>query len=228
MAEGTQPCRVCRTGRLEPFAELDGKVYRRCRACDAVMLDAAHFPGAAEEHARYRRHENDPDDPGYRRFLARLAVPLLPRLAPASEGLDYGCGPGPALARMLEEAGHRVRLFDPFFHADATALHRTYDFITCSEVAEHFHAPAREFDLLHGLLRPGGWLAVMTAFRPADVPFERWHYRRDPTHVVFYRAESFRRIAADRGMGCAFPAPGVALLRRAAASAGARPASPTP
>ena len=34
--------------------------------------------------------------------------PLLARLGPASHGLDYGCGPGPALATMLREEGHGV------------------------------------------------------------------------------------------------------------------------
>ena len=37
------------------------------------------------------------------------------------------------------------------------------------------------------LVRPGGWLAVMTCFQTDDARFAGWHYRKDPTHVVFYR-----------------------------------------
>ncbi|HEY9569153.1 MAG TPA: methyltransferase domain-containing protein, partial [Thalassobaculum sp.] len=74
--------------------------------------------------------------------------------------------------------------------------------------------PAEEFDRLGRLLRPGGWLAVMTRFQSDDVPFAGWHYRRDPTHVTFYREATFRRIAGQRGWHCEFPAGDVALLRR--------------
>src|SRR5690606_24896975 len=104
----------------------------------------------------YQTHQNALDDPGYRQHLSHLTTPLLPRLTPGSHGLDYGCGPGPALAAMLGEAGHTMALYDPLFHNDASVLESCYDFITCSEVAEHFHDPAAEFRRLNGLLKPGG------------------------------------------------------------------------
>lgn len=206
-------CPVCRLAELRHFATVDGQDYRRCDRCAATVLDPRRHPSAAEERAVYEQHRNDPDDAGYRRFLARLAEPLLARLAPASRGLDYGCGPGPALAAMLREAGHAVALYDPFFRSDRSALCATYDFVACTEVAEHFHRPAEELDRLGGLLRPGGWLAVMTCFQTDDARFAAWHYRRDPTHVVFYRDETFRRLAADRGWHCEIPTKDVALMR---------------
>lgn len=211
--EAARDCPVCRLGSARAFADVDGRDYGRCLRCGATFLDPSQHPGPAEERAVYEQHRNDPGDPGYRRFLARLAGPLLARLAPGSRGLDYGCGPGPALAAMLHEAGHRVALYDPFFRPDAGVLSETYDFVTCTEVAEHFHRPAEELDRLGRLLRPGGWLGVMTCFQTDDAAFAGWHYRRDPTHVVFYREATFRRIAADRGWHCEVPAKDVALLR---------------
>jgi hypothetical protein len=83
-----------------------------------------------------------------------------------------------------------------------------------TEVAEHFHHPAREFSRLAGMLRPGGWLAVMTTLLSNDVVFEDWYYRRDPTHVVFYRRETFHRIAAMCGLNCETPGGNVVLMRR--------------
>src|SRR3546814_13943890 len=65
------------------------------------------------------------------------------------------------------------------------------------------------FDRLGRLLRPGGWLAVMTRFQSDDVPFAGWHYRRDPTHVTFYRAAPFRRIPGQRGWHCELDRKGV-------------------
>jgi 2-polyprenyl-3-methyl-5-hydroxy-6-metoxy-1,4-benzoquinol methylase len=193
--------------------------YWRCETCEARFLDPRHFLAPEDERAHYAQHENTIDDPGYRRFLAKLATPLLERLAPASRGLDYGCGPGPALAAMLREAGHEVALYDPFFHPDPAALSQSYDFITCTETAEHFHHPADEFDRLERMLAPGGWLAVMTSFQTDDARFATWHYRRDPTHVVFYREVTFRVIAAQRGWSCEVPAKDVALMRKPAREA---------
>jgi hypothetical protein len=118
---------------------------------------------------------------------------------------------------MLREAGHDARLYDPFFHPDPAALALRYDAVTCSEVVEHCHRPADEFDRLGALLRPGGWLAVMTCFQTDDFRFAGWYYRRDPTHVVFYREQTLARIAADRGWAFEVPAKDVALMRLPAA-----------
>lgn len=206
-------CRVC-LGGARPFMTIRGSRYWRCRRCRATQLDAAQLPDARAELQHYRTHRSDPADAGYRRFLARLARPLLSVLHPASEGLDFGCGPGPALAAMLEAAGHRVRLHDPFFRPDPAALEARYDFITLSEVAEHLHWPNAIFRRLLGLLRPGGLLAVMTSLGIDDARFADWHYRRDPTHVVFFRPATFRYLARSCGVACRRVAPDVMLLRR--------------
>lgn len=174
-------------------------------------------PALAQEHAQYLLHQNDANDPGYRRFLSRLSGPLLTKLHLPGQGLDYGCGPGPALAAMLREAGHQVALYDPIFVPDRAALQRCYDFVTCTETAEHFHAPRAEFARLRALLRPDGWLAVMTCFQTDDSLFETWHYRTDPTHVVFYRASTFHQLARDWGWRCEIPRKDVVLMQKHAA-----------
>ena len=207
-------CPLCAGRRTEPFASVQGRDYWRCVDCALRFLDPRQRPDAASERREYTLHRNDADDPAYRRFLDRLAAPLLTRLPPASDGLDYGCGPAPALAAMLRAAGHRVTLYDPVFHDEPTALTRPYDFIACSEVVEHFHDPAREFAQLDALLLPGGWLAVMTCFQTDDARFAGWHYRRDPTHVVFYRAETFQWLAQRLRWHCEMPVKDVALLRK--------------
>ena len=68
-----------------------------------MFVPRSYHLSAADEKAQYDLHENDPNDPGYRAFLDRLAGPLDKRLAPHSHGLDFGCGPGPTLSVMLEE-----------------------------------------------------------------------------------------------------------------------------
>ncbi|WP_026757855.1 class I SAM-dependent methyltransferase [Sediminimonas qiaohouensis] len=206
-------CPVCDDAGCRQFGQYDGITYHRCGTCAATFRDPGQLLSPDQEHAQYLLHENAVDDPGYRRFLSRVSDPLLQRVAPGACGLDYGCGPGPALAAMLREAGHQVALYDPFFAPDAAVLSQTYDFVTCTEVVEHFHAPAAEFDRMGAMLRPGGWLAVMTCFQTEDAAFGNWHYRKDPTHVVFYREETLRHIARMRGWHCEIPAKDVALFR---------------
>lgn len=207
-------CPLCTTAAARHFIHVDQRDYWRCDTCEATFLEPGQRLSCDQEIAEYRLHDNNPDDPGYRQFLARLATPLLQKLAPPQEGLDYGCGPGPALADMLRKAGHKVALYDPFFYPDPTTLIRTYDFITCTEVAEHFHQPAVEFKKLDKLLKPGGWLALMTCFQTDDSKFSNWHYRRDPTHVIFYREATLRYLAKTFNWACAIPCVNVALMHK--------------
>ena len=159
----SRPCPVCETATAQPFMQVAGRHYWRCPQCQATFLDPSQRPTAKREQAEYRLHDNNAAQAGYRRFLQQVAQPLLQRLPPGQHGLDYGCGPGPVLAALLREAGHTVALYDPFFVPDRTVLDTRYDFITCTEVAEHFHSPAAEFRRLDSLLKPGGWLAQLGA-----------------------------------------------------------------
>ena len=214
MAGAKPPCPVCRSVTTSSFLEVDGRSYRKCETCEARYLHPEFYLSSDEEHAHYLHHENDTEDAGYRKFLSRLADPMLAKLPANSKGLDYGCGPGPALAHMFMEADHEVAIYDPFFAPDPQPLEQTYDFITCTETAEHFRAPANEFDRIGEMLRPGGWLGVMTCFQTDDARFANWHYRKDPTHVVFYREATFHVIAGQRGWKMECPRKDVVLFHK--------------
>ncbi|MFN3985067.1 MAG: methyltransferase domain-containing protein [Rhodocyclaceae bacterium] len=207
---------MCETPGTRFFLRVDDVRYWRCERCSATFMAPDQRPSRARERAEYELHRNDAADPGYQAFLSRVAQPLLERLSSPCHGLDYGCGPGPALATLVRAAGHTVALYDPFFHPDPEVLTRRYDFIACTEVAEHFHQPAEEFRRLDGMLAPGGWLALMTRFQTDDARFANWHYRRDPTHVVFYRDDTVRFIAAALGWRCQILGADVAMLQKPA------------
>ncbi|MGB1203302.1 MAG: class I SAM-dependent methyltransferase [Alloalcanivorax venustensis] len=178
-------CRLCGQPNAELFASVEGRRYLRCPRCHLTFLGVTQLPDRADEKAQYDLHRNEPDDPGYRRFLDQLGAPLCERLGAGDRGLDFGCGPGPALARMLEERGHPMQIYDPIYAPDPAVLDQQYDFVTCTEVLEHLHWPEREWRRFAALVKPGGWLGVMTRFLTDDGHFPRWHYRRDPTHVCF-------------------------------------------
>ena len=207
-------CPVCLAPHAQPLLVVKGQDYWACPLCEARFLNPVHHPSREAEHAQYMLHDNDVDDQSYRRFLSKLATPLLDKLTAGATGLDYGCGPGPALADILRKAGHAVALYDPVFAPNASALAERYDFVTCTEVAEHFHAPAAEFARLRALVRPGGWLAIMTCFQTDDARFANWHYRLDITHVVFYREATFMFLARNWGWTCEVPTKDVVLMQR--------------
>ena len=207
-------CPVCRTLRIRHFMTVEGKAYWRCRVCEATFVAQAHWPDREVERAEYDKHENAADDPAYREFLSRLSEPLLARLQRRLTGLDFGCGPAPVLVQMLEEAGHTMRCYDPIYAPDETALTGTYDFITCTEVIGHLRNPRAVFEAFDTLLRPGGWLGVMTEFQTVDSRFESWHYRRDPTHIIFYRATTLTLLGSRLGWTLEIPRRNVALFRK--------------
>lgn len=210
---GSLACRVCRHGGLDPFMTLNTRAYLHCSRCQCIVVGEADLPDRSVEEAQYRLHENDVSDAGYRAFVNKVIEPLSSVLEPGARGLDYGCGPGPVGAVTLREKGFEIHEYDPIFAPDLRLLEQRYDFVLCSEVAEHFHHPAREFDHLETLLRPGGWLAIMTSFLTDLRHFARWHYHRDPTHVAFYSERTFGCIASDGGWDLIVPRPNVALLR---------------
>ena len=214
----SEPCPLCCAMDAVPFYK-GGKAsgYRdflRCGECDLVFVPREQLLDAEGQKARYMQHNNDIDDPAYREFLGRMYYALRPSLNAGAAGLDYGAGPGPALRQMMLEDGFQVQIYDIFFHPDEQALAQIYDFITCTETVEHFTAPRQEFDRLNELLRPCGWLGVMTGMLESWDAFPSWHYHRDPTHVNFFSIGTMRWLANRYGWEALFPRENVVLFRK--------------
>jgi len=169
------------------FRDID---YYRCSYCRSVMMHPYFYPEPEMEKARYDQHQNDVHDPAYRGFVKPMVERITGYYPPESSALDYGAGHGPVITEMLKESGYQPELFDIYYHNDRTVLSRTYDFIFCSEVIEHFRDPRREFVLLRSLLKPKGSLFCMTELFNDELYFEKWHYKNDPTHLFFYHEKA--------------------------------------
>lgn len=182
-------------------------LFFRCDECGLIFKDPVILPSEEQERTFYANHQNSLNDQNYLTFLNRLAVPLIAKLKPADQGLDFGCGPTKGLEKIFRAAGFECDSYDVFFHQRKEALEISYDFISCSEVVEHFHEPMNEFKLLfEKLLKPGGWLGIMTSFAPdSSDQFAKWHYHVDPTHVSFYSPQVFAWIASKWGLKLEIP-----------------------
>src|SRR5690606_12990441 len=82
-------CRRCQAAETHIRHAAPPRACRRCARCLLVFVPPAVHLDPVAEKAHYDTHDTRPDDPGYRRFLARLADPLADRLAPGSSGLDF-------------------------------------------------------------------------------------------------------------------------------------------
>jgi len=213
-------CPLCRNEDADLFFEDKRRRYLRCRHCRLVFVPGRYWLSPRDEKATYDLHQNDAGDPGYRRFLSRLSLPLLERLKPAHKGLDFGCGPGPTLSVMLAEQGHPVDLYDPFYCNDPSVFDNMYDFICATEVVEHLREPNENFKTLFRMLNQNGWLGVMTKLVTDDRPFGQWHYIRDMTHICFYSRRTFDYLAQRFDARIRFIANDVVLLQKAAGGNG--------
>lgn len=162
----------------------------KCLHCGLVFKNPQNFLKIEEETQRYSFHKNTIEDPGYRNFLNRLLVPLESFLPTTFESLDFGCGPGPTLCKMLELKGGSVSNYDPVFYPDESLLKRKYHVVTSTEVVEHFKEPAKDWALLTGLVQTNGVLGIMTQFLDEKIDYQSWWYKNDPTHVSFYNQKT--------------------------------------
>ncbi|WP_299019935.1 class I SAM-dependent methyltransferase [uncultured Photobacterium sp.] len=210
-----QTCPLCHSQSAGTFHQDKRRAYFRCLDCALIFAEPDALLPPEDEKAVYDQHENNPEDLGYRSFLGRLATPLAERLgASPLSGLDFGCGPGPTLSVMLEEMGYNMAIYDPYFAHKPEALERQYDFVTCTEAIEHFYTPAKEWGQLIGMVKPGGWLGLMTKLATDIDAFVQWHYKNDPTHVSFFSRETFRYLAQRDSLEVEFVGNDVILLRK--------------
>ena len=225
----THRCPLCQAQSLSPYHSATHAVpwrlyapsnmtrealaFYRCETCDLVVKDPEVRSTPEQERAHYAKHNNDIQSDGYREHLCRLLDRVLGYAPAGSLGLDYGCGPAISIEVLARERGGACHSYDPhFFPATAHLRDDTYDFITCSEVAEHFADPAQEFERLSAMLKAGGILGVMTQLVPDA--FAEWWYHRDPTHLVFYSPRVFDWIAERYGLQLLERSGGVFILRK--------------
>jgi hypothetical protein len=183
-------CRLCQSLNITVFDS-----HLVCEACGLIAKKDHLFPTKDNELSRYELHQNE-ESQGYRDFLSKIIPPLKNQLNLNHKAfLDYGCGPNPLLSKLLESEititnDRSFDYYDPHFFPNLI-LKENYDVITCTEVVEHFHFPILEFEKMINFISKGGLLVVMTQFFNNNIDFDKWWYKNDATHVVFYQSKCF-------------------------------------
>jgi hypothetical protein len=187
-------CPLCYSKRTHFFTKDRLRNYHQCTSCDLVFVPENFFLSPNEEKSRYDFHENSPEDPNYLKFLSQLTIPLKNYLKENWEGLDYGCGPGPAMPTLFKDSSQKIFLYDTFYEKNEKILQKKYDFLISTEVIEHFHYPHEEFEKLKKLLKTHTVIGFMTELLP-EKNFDKWYYKNDDTHVMFYSKKTMQFLA---------------------------------
>lgn len=175
--------------------------YDVCDNCGFIYKQTQYQVNEKNEKATYDQHQNTFESTGYVNMFESFIEAFIEPVEGLKKGLEFGSGPGPVLYELLKRKGYDMMHYDPFYHPDMTYQTKAFDFITTTEVAEHFAHPIEEFEHLKSLLKPGGYLFVMTSFNKYDrEDFLSWWYRRDNTHISFYTIETFQYIAKTTGL----------------------------
>jgi len=190
-------------------------VVRLCSQCGlyfktpTMPLDQLDSYYAALDSAAF---EHDGDFPTDR--VVQLALASLSR---GSRVLDFGCSTG----RLLKDSTARLECLgvEPNLPAAAAARHRGIrilsedelfqgygaglDAIIMADVYEHLPAPIPLVKRLASLLKPGGWLAIVTgnadAIEDRDALAEFWYFRL-PGHLQMASERHMTWLAGSLGL----------------------------
>lgn len=162
-------------------------------------MGTEHILCPEKEKARYETHNNDVNNAGYQNFVSPVVERVRQLFSAEQPGLDFGCGPGPVISKMLHDCSYNIVTYDPYFENRPERLNASYDYIVCCEVIEHFCHPAEEFPRLASMLNPGGRLICKTHLYEPGIDFSRWYYKNDETHVFIYQSKTIEYIAQTAG-----------------------------
>ena len=195
-------CRICQGPTQAFFDEYMQCETFHCPECEFIFKDTQAIVSEEKELKVYQQHNNTEENLGYvamfRDFIDKTIAPHREKIETA---LDFGSGPNPVLARMLEREGFATDHYDKFFAPEKVYEGKRYDLITSTEVIEHISDVQGVMQLFSEHLNPGGYLALMTQFHSnTEEHYLQWWYRRDPTHIVFYRPRSFEVLAEQYGL----------------------------
>ena len=189
----SQNCPLCNGTQVYTYQE---RPFLICESCHLLFKDSTEHLNKDNEKARYLLHTNSISDIQYVNFLMPVVNDICQQLEASLKGLDYGSGPQPVLAELLTTKGYTTDIYDPFFAPRSLQkINNEYDFITCTETAEHFYKPAIEFEQIFRILKAKGYLFLMTKLYTPETNIKTWDYARDSSHVCFYSFKTLQWLA---------------------------------
>ena len=207
-------CPLCHNSQTRLLHQDKKRSFYVCKTCELTFADAnSHLPPAAEKQ-RYGRSRIASKQKQLSQFILPLLAQLEQQQVGSLLGLNFGRILDDESLTTIENAGHKLNQYDPFFAPNHDVLKLEYDFICCYRVFEHFQNPIKEWTLLSRLLHSGGWLAISTPLLTELDGFAKWHYKNNLTHVSFYQRQTFEYLANNSDFELLFAAKDLVLMQK--------------
>jgi hypothetical protein len=189
---------------LCPLCNSKGELFYKeefflCPTCGGIFKNPEFLLDETKEKERYELHSDDASDFGYQQFVSPIVKSVVRDFKTTDSGLDFGTGQSQIVAKLLQNEGYALKVYDPYFAPIEGNLEKKYDYITACEVIEHFNHPKKEFTLLSFLLRKNGKLYCMTHLYDESIDFAKWYYKNDTTHIFIYQKETIEYIKNSFG-----------------------------
>ncbi|MFN8846278.1 MAG: methyltransferase domain-containing protein [Bdellovibrionales bacterium] len=190
-------CLLCESQHLKShYQSPKSDQFWACEDCHFVFREPLQWLSVEAEAERYLSHQNSVESIGYQNFLTPVVEMIQNRQKPTERGLDYGCGPQSVIQFLLQKNNYQMEIWDPQFHPDPMPKQHVYDYVSCTEVFEHFRDPLQEARKIKNLMNIQGTMYVKTSWVDRVSDFSKWHYQRDPTHVGFFGKKSFEYLSS--------------------------------
>lgn len=196
-------CLICGQTTEEFYDRIFDVTFHKCKHCEFIARNREATLNVDKEKQIYDLHNNSYENEGYvNMFRDFINTGIVPYIKEGRHALDFGSGPEPVFAQVLErEYDFHVDYYDKFYAPEPCYEGNRYDLITSTEVVEHLDDPIAYFQLFAEHLEDGGLLAIMTLFHHKDdAHFLDWHYRRDRTHISFYTPRTLEVIGERVGL----------------------------
>jgi hypothetical protein len=191
-------CKICNTKTVSFEDNQLKKIFHHCPSCELIFLDKEFYVGNDNEKKQYDHHNNSLENEGYVKMFEDFLNYFWKDF---NNVLDFGSGPTPVLATLMQKRALHVEHFDKFYQTDEIYKNKTYELITSTEVFEHLENPTQVLKLLASHLKKDGTIAIMTLFHTnKQEDFLKWWYRRDPTHITFFTPKSIETMAKECGL----------------------------
>jgi hypothetical protein len=200
-------CGICGSTTREILQKKFSLKYHYCDMCGFISKDAENRISLEDELKIYKKHNNSIDDPRYVAYFKDfIDSAVIDFVSNGRRGLDFGSGPSPVLATILDrDYGFDMDIYDLFFAPNKVFSGKKYHLITSTEVFEHLGDPLEYFKLLAGCLEDDGLLSIMTLFHPLDdQEFLDWYYIRDMSHISFFTGDTMKVISGITGLDLVF------------------------
>lgn len=186
-------CKLCQADDGSTLLSRGPRTFHVCPSCGLVFVPDNEWLSVEDERARYRHHDNTPDNHGYVCFLNEVVAQVEALGLGGQPILDFGSGENAVLTDLLKTRGLACSAYDPLY--GRTQRTGPYALIILCEVIEHLRDLRGEVARLRDWLSPNGKILVRTQPYPSIEGIPGWWYSRDPTHINFFNEHALAHAA---------------------------------